>query len=70
MRKETFNNKLSHDIKIAMLRKNISKLELSEKLNISYPTIRKYIHTPFSMRVNELDRICQFLELNLLIKLI
>ena len=37
------NKELSKDIKIEMLKNNFNKMQLSKKLNVSYPTIIKQV---------------------------
>ena len=55
---------LSEDIRIEMLKTKINKVQLSKKLNLSYPTMLNKLNNPGNFRLNELDRLCDFLNID------
>jgi|TARA_R100000655_G_scaffold348_11_gene1455 hypothetical protein len=58
------NKELSKDIKIEMLKNNFNKMQLSKKLNVSYPTIIKQVNEPHSMTLNQFKRMCVVLKVS------
>ena len=61
--------KFSQDIKVAMLKNNLNKHQLSEKMGLSYPTTLKYVDRPYSVNFNKLGKMCETLGLHLKIEL-
>ena len=48
-----------------MYKKDISKVELSEYMNMSYPTMLNKLKEPGTLKISEADRLCRILNLNL-----
>lgn len=59
------NDKIKSLIGYAMYKKNISKVELSEYMNMSYPTMLNKLKDPGTLKISEADRLCRILNLNL-----
>ena len=59
------NDKLKEAIEYGMFKKRISKLELSEYMNMSYPTMLSKINNPGTLKISEADRLCSILNIKL-----
>ena len=59
------NEKLKRAIGYAMYDNNITKIELSEIMEISYPTMLSKLSNPQNMKISEMNKICQILNLDL-----
>tara|TARA_R100000231_G_scaffold44947_1_gene38863 strand:- start:10 stop:225 length:216 start_codon:yes stop_codon:yes gene_type:complete len=59
------NDKIKSLIAYAMYKKDISKVELSEYMNMSYPTMLNKLKEPGTLKISEADRLCRILNLNL-----
>ena len=61
----TMNEKLQRIIGFAMYENDLTKLELSEYMEMSYPTMLNKLKNPSSLKISEADRLCKILNLNL-----
>ena len=61
----TMNEKLKRIIGYAMYENDLTKLELSEYMEMSYPTMLNKLKDPGTLKISEADRICRILNLNL-----
>jgi len=59
------NNKLKEAIELAMFKHKVSKLELSELMNVSYPTMLSRLKNPDLMKFSEADKLCSILNMEL-----
>ena len=59
------NEKLKEAIEYAMFKHKVSKLELSELLNVSYPTMLSRLKNPDLMKFSEADKLCNILNMEL-----
>ena len=59
------NKKLKEAIEYAMFKHKVSKLELSELMNVSYPTMLSRLKSPELMKFSEADRLCNILNMEL-----
>ena len=59
------NEKLKEAIEYAMFKHKISKLELSELMNVSYPTMLSRLKNPDLMKFSEADKLCNILNMEL-----
>ena len=59
-------NKYRQDvISLAMFQNEISKMELSEHLDISYPTMLTKLKDVGTFKLSEIDKVCTYLNLNI-----
>ena len=61
----TMNEKLKRIIGYAMYENDLTKLELSEYMNMSYPTMLNKLKNPGTLKISEAERLCRILNLNL-----
>ncbi len=61
----TMNEKLKRIIGYAMYENDLTKLELSEYMEMSYPTMLNKLKDPGTLKISEADRLCRILNLNL-----
>ena len=59
------NEKLKEAIEYAMFKHKVSKLELSELMNVSYPTMLSRLKNPELMKFSEADKLCNILNMEL-----
>ena len=59
------NEKLKRIIGYAMYENDLTKLELSEYMNMSYPTMLNKLKNPGTLKISEAERLCRILNLNL-----
>ena len=59
------NDKLKNIIELEMFRNKINKVELSEYMNMSYPTMLSKINNPGTLKKSEADRLCSILNIKL-----
>jgi DNA-binding Xre family transcriptional regulator len=59
------NEKLKRIIGYAMYENDLTKLELSEYMEMSYPTMLNKLKNPGTLKISEADRLCRILNLNL-----
>jgi len=59
------NDKLKNIIELEMFRNKINKVELSEFMNMSYPTMLSKINNPGTLKISEADRLCNILNIKL-----
>ena len=59
------NDKLKETIEYAMFKHKVSKLELSELMNVSYPTMLSRLKSPELMKFSEADKLCGILNMEL-----
>ena len=59
------NKKLKEAIEYAMFKHKVSKLELSELMNVSYPTMLSRLKSPELMKFSEADKLCNILNMKL-----
>ena len=60
----TLNERRQDLIGLAMYKNKVNKIQLSEALNLSYPTMLNKLNNPGNFRLNELDRLCDFLNID------
>jgi DNA-binding Xre family transcriptional regulator len=60
----TLNERRQDLIGLAMYKNKVNKVQLSEALNLSYPTMLNKLNNPGNFRLNELDRLCDFLNID------
>lgn len=59
------NEQLKRAIGYAMYDNEMTKMELSEIMDVSYPTMLSKLSNPQSMKISEMSKICQILNLDL-----
>ena len=59
------NEKLKEAIEYAMFKHKVSTLELSEYMNVSYPTMLSKLKRPELMKFSEADKLCNILNMEL-----
>ena len=59
------NEKLKRIIGYAMYENDLTKLELSEYMEMSYPTMLNKLKNPGTLKISEAERLCRILNLNL-----
>ena len=59
------NKKLKEAIEYAMFKHKVSKLQLSELMNISYTTMLSRLKSPELMKFSEADKLCNILNMEL-----
>ena len=59
------NEKLKRIIGYAMYENDLTKLELSEYMDMSYPTMLNKLKNPGTLKISEAERLCAILNLNL-----
>ena len=59
------NERLQRIIGYAMYENDLTKLELSEYMEMSYPTMLNKLKDPGTLKISEADRLCRILNLNL-----
>ena len=59
------NEKLKEAIEYAMYKHKLSKLELSELMSMSYPTMLSRLKSPELMKFSEADKLCNILNMEL-----
>ena len=61
----TMNEKLQRIIGFAMYENDLTKLELSEYMEMSYPTMLNKLKNPDTLKISEANRLCKILNLSL-----
>ena len=61
----TMNEKLQRIIGFAMYENDLTKLELSEYMEMSYPTMLNKLKDPGTLKISEAEKLCAILNLNL-----
>jgi len=56
-------------IRLAMQKEKINKKNLAFMLDISYPTMLKYLESPYLLTISQLNSICQALQIDIKITL-
>ena len=59
------NDKLKEAIEYAMFKHRISKVELADLMNMSYPTMLSRLKSPELMKFSEADKLCDILNMDL-----
>ena len=59
------NEKLKRIIGYAMYENSLTKLELSEYMEMSYPTMLNKLKNPDKLSISEANRLCKILNLSL-----
>ena len=59
------NEEIKEAIEYAMFKHRISKLELSELMSMSYPTMLSRLKSPELMKFSEADKLCNILNMEL-----
>ena len=57
------NEKLKEAIEYAMFKHKVSKLELSEYMNVSYPTMLSKLKDTGSFKLSEFANLCDYLNI-------
>ena len=59
------NERLRRLINFCMYEQQISKVELADYMNMSYPTMLNKLKEPGTLRISEADRLCRILGIQL-----
>ena len=59
------NERLQRIIGYAMYEHDLTKLELSEYMEMIYPTMLNKLKNPGTLKISEAERLCRILNLNL-----
>jgi len=59
------NEKRKEVISYAMFKNKISKLQLSTLMSLSYPTMLSKLSNPGTLKINEADKLCSILNIEL-----
>ena len=59
------NEKLKRIIGFAMYENDLTKLELSEYMEMSYPTMLNKLKNPGTLKISEANGLCKILNLSL-----
>tara|TARA_R110002020_G_scaffold29237_2_gene92317 strand:- start:3668 stop:3883 length:216 start_codon:yes stop_codon:yes gene_type:complete len=59
------NEKLKRIIGYAMYENDLTKLELSEYMEMSYPTMLNKLKNPGTLKLSEAERLCTILNLEI-----
>tara|TARA_R100000808_G_C2121439_1_gene132661 strand:+ start:784 stop:999 length:216 start_codon:yes stop_codon:yes gene_type:complete len=59
------NEKLKRIIGYAMYENDLTKLELSEYMEMSYPTMLNKLKNPGTLKISEAERLCTILNLSI-----
>tara|TARA_R100001594_G_scaffold148818_1_gene204972 strand:+ start:1010 stop:1222 length:213 start_codon:yes stop_codon:yes gene_type:complete len=59
------NERLKRLIGFAMYEKGLSKIDISDLMDWSYPTALKKINKPGTLKISEADRLCKILNLEI-----
>jgi DNA-binding Xre family transcriptional regulator len=59
------NEKLQRIIGFAMYENDLTKLELSEYMEMSYPTMLNKLKNPGTLKLSEAERLCTILNLEI-----
>mgnify|MGYP003151923156 CR=1 FL=1 len=62
---KNYNEAISFNLKLLMLKNNLNKRKLANKISVSYPTLLKLLKEPCKMRVDLLVKICNMLGVTL-----
>ena len=52
-------------VEYAMFKNKVTKKELSDYMEMSYPTMLKYLNNLGSLKIRDANRLCNILNLNL-----
>ena len=52
-------------VRYSMFHNKITKKDLSDYMNMSYPTMLKYLNDPGLLRISDAKRLCSILNLSL-----
>jgi len=59
------NEKLKNVIEYGLFKKKLTKSELAEYMNMSYPTMLNKINNAASLKISEAERLCKILNIEL-----
>ncbi len=59
------NEKIKNVIELEMFKNKINKLELSDHMNMSYPTMLSKLSEPGTFKISEAARLCDILNIEL-----
>ena len=59
------NEEIKEAIEYAMFKHKVSKLELSELMSMSYPTMLSKLKSPDSMKFSQAQKLCNILNMEL-----
>ena len=59
------NERLKRMIGYAMYENDLTKLELSEYMEMSYPTMLNRLNDPGTLKISEAEKLCVILNINL-----
>lgn len=59
------NEKLKNVIEYGLFKKKLTKSELAEYMNMSYPTMLNKINNAGSFKISEAERLCKILNIEL-----
>jgi len=58
-------NRLKNAIEFAMFKHKVSKIELSELMEVSYPTMLSKLKRPDEMKFSQAEKLCNILNIEL-----
>ena len=61
----TYKEIIKNEIDLSMFKNEITKIELAEHLNISYPTMLSKLKDVGSLKLSEFNKVCEYLNLNI-----
>ena len=59
------NERLKEAIGYAMYKNQLSKKELAEYMNMSYPTMLSKLNDPGTFKISEAENLCNYLNIDL-----
>lgn len=65
MAKETFEQRFSREIAVALAKKNVSQIELADAIGSTQPAISNYISGKNAPRLSTALKICAYLGIDL-----
>tara|TARA_R100000900_G_C3335995_1_gene164307 strand:+ start:224 stop:436 length:213 start_codon:yes stop_codon:yes gene_type:complete len=61
----TYKEIIKNEIDLSMFKNEITKIELAEHLNVSYPTMLSKLKDVGSLKLSEFNKVCEYLNLNI-----
>ncbi len=56
---------IKNEIDLSMFKNEVTKIELAEHLNVSYPTMLSKLKDVGSLKLSEFNKVCEYLNLNI-----
>ena len=61
----TYKEIIKNEIDLSMFKNEVTKIELAEHLNVSYPTMLSKLKDVGSLKLSEFNKVCEYLNLNI-----